>query len=178
MLYFFWSPRMGLFSVKIRGENVAINPTCNSLDNKGSCWILKDFYCSVTMLRELGLIIKKLSMKRSPDNQINARSNRQHTGETSKTMDINPSLQILGKNPQKSELIHRRQCLLSGATEPCIHVIPHNVTPRMACWHDSRPNSKKQNRMRVMTSADPRFKKIAGSYGIQCELVFKKTQNV
>ena len=30
-----------------------INP--NSLDNKGSCWILKDFYCSVTMLRELGL---------------------------------------------------------------------------------------------------------------------------
>ena len=45
------------------------------------------------------------------------RSNRQHSGETSKTMDINPSLQIcawnvngtgrgLGKNPQKSELIH------------------------------------------------------------------------
>ena len=44
----------------------------------------------------------------------------------------------LGKNPQKSELIHWWQCLLSGATEPCplglwetlacIHVIPHNVT--------------------------------------------------
>ena len=34
-----------------------LNP--NSLDNKGSCWILKDFYCSVTMLtcRELGLCI-------------------------------------------------------------------------------------------------------------------------
>ena len=30
-----------------------INP--NSLENKGSCWILKDCYCSVTMLRELGL---------------------------------------------------------------------------------------------------------------------------
>ena len=29
----------------------------NSLDNKlGSCWILKDFYCSVTTLRELGII--------------------------------------------------------------------------------------------------------------------------
>ena len=28
-----------------------VNP--NSLDNKGSCWILKDFYCSVTMLRDL-----------------------------------------------------------------------------------------------------------------------------
>ena len=44
----------------------------------------------------------------------------------------------LGKNPQKSELIYWRHCLLSGATEPCplglretlacIHVIPHNVT--------------------------------------------------
>ena len=44
----------------------------------------------------------------------------------------------LGKNPQKSELIHWLQCLLSGATELCphglwetflcIHVIPHNVT--------------------------------------------------
>ena len=32
---------------------IIINP--NSLDNKGSCWILKDFYCSVTMLRGLGL---------------------------------------------------------------------------------------------------------------------------
>ena len=30
----------------------------NSLDNKGSCWILKDCYCSVTMLRELGLMVK------------------------------------------------------------------------------------------------------------------------
>ena len=29
-----------------------INP--NSLDNKGSWRILKDFYCSVTLLRELG----------------------------------------------------------------------------------------------------------------------------
>ena len=27
----------------------------NSLDNKRSCWISKDFYCSATMLRELGL---------------------------------------------------------------------------------------------------------------------------
>ena len=29
----------------------------NSLDNKGSCWILKDFYFSVTMPRESGLMI-------------------------------------------------------------------------------------------------------------------------
>ena len=28
----------------------------NSLDNKGSWSILKDLYCSVTMLRELGLM--------------------------------------------------------------------------------------------------------------------------
>ena len=34
-------------------QNKIINP--NSLDNKGSCWILKNFYCSVTMPRELGL---------------------------------------------------------------------------------------------------------------------------
>ena len=55
-----------------------------------------------------------------------------------------------GNNRQKSELIHWRQCLLSGTTEPCplglretlacIHVIPHNVTPCVACWHGSRPN--------------------------------------
>ena len=32
------------------------NINLNSLDNKGSCWILKDLYCSVTMLRELGLM--------------------------------------------------------------------------------------------------------------------------
>ena len=33
--------------------SVWLNP--NSLDNKGSCWILKYLYCSVTMLRELRL---------------------------------------------------------------------------------------------------------------------------
>ena len=40
----------------------SLNPTlymytCNSLDNKGSCWIFMNFYFSVTMLnvRELGL---------------------------------------------------------------------------------------------------------------------------
>ena len=32
-----------------------INP--NSLDNKGSWRIWKDLYCSVTMLRELGLMV-------------------------------------------------------------------------------------------------------------------------
>ena len=54
----------------------------------------------------------------------------------------------LGKNPQKSELIHWRQCLLSGGTEACflglretfacIHVIQ-----RVACWHGYRQNSQK-----------------------------------
>ena len=76
---------------------------------------------------------------------------------------INPSLQIcawnrswikgLGKNPQKSELIHWRQCLLSGATEACslglretpacIHVIQRLSQPRVACWHGFRQNSQK-----------------------------------
>ena len=86
--------------------------------------------------------------------------------QTSKTMDTNGLYKILAgtskehvvdkdirQNPQKSELIHWRQCLLSGATEPCphglretlarIHVIPHNVTPRVACWRGSRPNTQK-----------------------------------
>ena len=34
----------------------------NSLDNKCSWRILKDFYCSVTTLKELGLILTKLCM--------------------------------------------------------------------------------------------------------------------
>ena len=65
---------------------------------------------------------------------------------------INPSLQIcawnrswikgLGKNPQKSELIHWRQCLLSRGTEACslvlretpacIHVIQRLSQPRVS----------------------------------------------
>ena len=39
---------------------LCFNP--NSLDNKGSWRILKDFYCSVTMLRELGLIKTMFSL--------------------------------------------------------------------------------------------------------------------
>ena len=59
----------------------------------------------------------------------------------------------LGKNPQKSELIHWRQCLLSGGTEACylgfretpacIHVIQRLSQPRVACWHGFRQNSQK-----------------------------------
>ena len=59
----------------------------------------------------------------------------------------------LGKNPQKSELIHWRQCLLSGApkhvpsdyreTPACIHVIQRLSQPRVACWHGFRQNSQK-----------------------------------
>ena len=59
----------------------------------------------------------------------------------------------LGKNPQKSELIHWRQCLLSGGTEACslglretpacIHAIQRLSQPRVACWHGFRKNSQK-----------------------------------
>ena len=59
----------------------------------------------------------------------------------------------LGKNPQKSELVHWWQCLLSGATEPwthgfretiaCIQVKCHDGTPWMACWQGSRQNTQK-----------------------------------
>ena len=54
----------------------------------------------------------------------------------------------LGKNPQKSELIHWRQCLLSGATEPCPsdsekHLRVYTSWPHVACWHGPRQNSQK-----------------------------------
>ena len=59
----------------------------------------------------------------------------------------------LGKNPQKSELIHWQQCLLSRGTEACslglretpacVHVIPQMSQPRVACWHGYRQNSQK-----------------------------------
>ena len=64
----------------------------------------------------------------------------------------------LGKNPQKSELFHCWQCLLSGATEPwthgfwetiaCIHVSPHNDTSRVTCWQGQGAKHTKI-RMRV-----------------------------
>ena len=97
-------------------------------------------------------------------------SNRRSSGEASKTMDYksvftNLCLELqqnkswingLGKNPQKSELIHWRQCLLSGSTEvcslglretpACIHVIQRLSQPRVACWHGFRQNSQKTER--------------------------------
>ena len=78
----------------------------------------------------------------------------------------------LGKNLQKSELIHCWQCLfvrghrtVSPRTlrNTCVCTMSR---PRVACWHGSR-----QNRMRIM-SADRWLKnKIARLNGIQCELV-------
>ena len=80
----------------------------------------------------------------------------------------------LGKNPQKSELIHWRQCLLSGGTEACslglwetpacIHVIQRLSQPRVACWHGFRQNSQK-------TECCPTGgrKKIACIYGLRSE---------
>ena len=58
----------------------------------------------------------------------------------------------LGKNPQKSELIHWWQCLLSGATEPWPHGLRETLAytssrtmsrPRVVCWHGLRQNSQK-----------------------------------
>ena len=59
----------------------------------------------------------------------------------------------LGKNPQKSELVHYWQCLLSGATEPwthglretiaCVQVKRHDGTACVACWQGSRQNTQK-----------------------------------
>ena len=59
----------------------------------------------------------------------------------------------LGKNPQKSELVHCLQCLLSGATEPWPHglretiayvqVKRHDGMACVACWQGSRQNTQK-----------------------------------
>ena len=73
----------------------------------------------------------------------------------------------LGKNPQKSELIHRRQCLLSGGTEACslglrgtpacILVILMFVTATSGVL-TRLPAKLSKNGMRVQTSADRRSK--------------------
>ena len=110
------------------------------------------------------------------------RSNRQHSREASKTMDYksvftNLCLELqqnrswikgLGKNPQKSELIHWRQCLLSGGTEACslglretpacIHVIQRLSQPRVACWHGMRvytlSDRRSKTKLRVYTASE------------------------
>ena len=42
------------YIAEVTTQNIWFNP--NSRDNKDSCRILKDFYCPVTLLRELGLM--------------------------------------------------------------------------------------------------------------------------
>ena len=111
-------------------------------------------------------------------------------------MDINPSLQIcglehqrnrswikgLGKNPQKSKLIHWRQCLLSRGTEACsirlretvacIHIIPCLSQPRVACWHSYRQNSQKTECVHRSAVKN----KIAGLNGLRSEGVNKPSE--
>ena len=84
----------------------------------------------------------------------------------------------LGKNPQKSELIHWRQCLLSGGTEACslgiretpacIHVIQRLSQPRVACWHGFQQNSQKMECVFTRCPTGGR-KKIACIYGLRSE---------
>ena len=104
----------------------------------------------------------------------------------------------LGKNPQKSELIHWRQCLLSRGTEACslglretpacIHVIQRLSQPRVACWHGFRQNSQKtecvftrcptggKKKLRVYTASEAKGLRdtcIQGYYGF----IAKKIKN-
>ena len=66
----------------------------------------------------------------------------------------------LGKNPQKSELIHWRQCLLSGTTEQCPRHHAHvTATCGVLTW---LPAKLAKNVMRVKTSADWRLNKNFG----------------
>ena len=50
-----------------KSELLQNNP--NSLVNKGSCWILLNCYCSITMLRELGSYAKSVWMGRAISSQ-------------------------------------------------------------------------------------------------------------
>ena len=114
------------------------------------------------------------------------------SGEASKTMDYksvftNLCLELqqnrswikgLGKNPQKSELIHLQECLLSGGTEACslglretpacIHVIQRLSQPRVACWHGFQQNSQKTECVFTRCPTGGR-KKIACIYGLWSE---------
>ena len=84
----------------------------------------------------------------------------------------------LGKNPQKSELIHWRQCLLSGGTKACslglretpacIHVIQRLSQPRVACWHSFRQNSQKTECVFTRCPTGGRKKKSC-IYGLRSE---------
>ena len=92
----------------------------------------------------------------------------------------------LAKNPQKSELIHWRQCLLSGATEPCplgLRETQCNTTYGMLITHGSRPNSQKTECMlRLPVKREEKkmlrlppicgWKIIAGVYGMSLPYIF------
>ena len=87
----------------------------------------------------------------------------------------------LGKNPQKSELIHWRQCLFVRGhrsvfprtpTPACIHVIQRLSQPRVACWHGFRQNSQKTECVFTRCPTGGR-KKIACIYGLRSEGVLK-----
>ena len=85
----------------------------------------------------------------------------------------------LGKNPQKSELIHWRQCLLSGATEPCplglretlayIQVILHMSRPRHHVWRVDTAPGKTECVLRRPPIGG--WKNNSGLNGIRCELL-------
>ena len=114
------------------------------------------------------------------------------SGEASKTMDYKFVFTILclelqqnrswikglGKNPQKSELIHWRQCLWSGGTEACslglretracIHVI-QRLSQATSGMLTRLPAKLSKNGMRVYTLSDRRSKKIACLNGLRSE---------
>ena len=84
-----------------------------------------------------------------------------------------------GKNPQKSELVHCLQCLLSR-TQPwthglretiaCIQVKCHDGTTCLVCWQGSRQNKHKNRNARLDALRSVVPNKIACLYGLRCEL--------
>ena len=88
----------------------------NSLDNKGSWRILKDFYCSVTMLRELGLMCYIVVF------------HVHGVGEVFPRRNVNNEVYFLGENPWSPSSLKIPQI-------SCIYFITNSIAPsRRSHW--------------------------------------------
>ena len=116
------------------------------------------------------------------------RSNRRHTREMSKTMDINPSKeQVVDKGIRQKSTKEWTHSLMAvpfvrghrtvSPRTPRKHLHVHTYTsshtmsrPRVACWHGSRQNSQKTECV-LRRLPIGGWKKNCGFNGIRCKLV-------
>ena len=188
ILYFFRSPVWDDFQWKFRKNFWPLNISLSMkrcpdnqinvsfIDISRIKWLIKwllqssFFRTTSTVASSEALIISPLSAR--------TRSNRQHSGETSKTMDINPSLQICGWTSTE-------QVVDKGIRQKSTKEWTHSLTavpfvrghgsvfpwtPRNTCMYTCHPTNvtatcgvltqlPAKKRMLVKTSADRRLKK-------------------